>query len=189
VGEFFTSFEDAWVAFVDRVEPLESFWDEFPDEPDFVAEGWLIVPPPEIKRAALGVQAALELPGLRIVPHHFLHVWLRGAYGPDLDELLGLAPFELRLPRLTCFHTAVVAEVESEELAAIEAPAVFLPHLSLAYVELPVDPAPIRDGLAPRRNTNLGSFVVEELLHVRVPAAKSTVLEPWEVVERVPLRR
>jgi hypothetical protein len=183
--EWFTSFEDAWAAFLRRGVPLESFWDEFADDPDAVLEGLLIVPPPALKRAALRVQGELEeVAGLRIVPHHFLHVAL-----PHDDEVLELEPFEVAVARLNCFPRAIVAEVQSAALDGLDAPATFLPHLSLAYVETPIDPGPVREVLEPLRVTELGSFVVEEIVHVRIPAAKSTVLSPWTVAERTSLRR
>lgn len=190
MGEWFTSFDDAWAYFVAREEPLESFYAALPDDPNAAIDGWLIEPPVAVKRGALRVQSELEeVLGLRVVPHHFLHVWLRGTHGPDLDQILELPPFELRFSRLNCFHDALVAEAESDELASVDAPPQFLPHLSLAYVELPIEPAPVRDALVPLRGTPLGSFVVDEILRVRVPIAKSTFLQPWTVTERRTLRR
>jgi hypothetical protein len=190
VGEQFTSFDDAWSSFLARTEPLESFFEEFPDDPAVVAEAWLIVPPPQVKREALRVEGALEgVPGLGIVPHHFLHVSLRGSHGPDLGQLLKLGPFQLRIAKLNCLHTAVVAEAESEELDRIDAPETFLPHLSLAYVESSIPVDPVREALLPLREASLGTFVVDELVRVRVPAGKTTVLQPWTVVERASLRR
>jgi 2'-5' RNA ligase len=187
VGELFTSFEDAWAHFLARDEPLESFWDEYPDDPTAALDVWLVVPPPEVKRASLRVQGVLEeIGGLRIVPHHFLHLTL-----PDdqIDALAEHGPFAVRCERLNCFPDAVVAEVESEALDELEAPATFLPHVSLAYVELPIRPDPVREALLPLRRTGLGLFEVDELVRARVPAAKSTVLQPWTVVERASLRR
>ena len=190
MGEQFTSFDDAWSSFLARTEPLESFFEEFPDGPAIVADAWLIVPPPEVKREALRVQGLLEgIPGLSVVPHHFLHVSLRGSHSPDLEQLLELGPFQMRIAKLNCFHTAVVAEVESEELDRIDAPEAFLPHLSLAYVESSIPVDPVREALLPLRDASLGTFVVSELVRVRVPAGKTTVLEPWTVVERASLRR
>jgi hypothetical protein len=143
----------------------------------------VIVPPPELKRAVLRVQGTLEEgPGLRIVPHHFLHVSLPRAH--ELEE-----PFEVSVARVNCFPAAVVAEVGSETLDALDAPETFLPHLSLAYVERPVEPGPVRKIVAPLRDTAFGSFVVDEVVRVRVPAAKATILEPWTVAERLSLRR
>jgi hypothetical protein len=183
VAEWFTSFDDAWEAFLRRNTPLESFWDDLADNPDAVLDAWLIVPPPELKHAALRVQGELEeVRGLRIVPHHFLHVSL--PHGAELD-----GPFEVSVAGVNCFHCAAVAEVASPALDRLDAPETFLPHVSLAYVEVPIDPAPVRDVLAPHRAIELGSFVVEEIVRVRVPAAKATILDPWTVVERVRLRR
>jgi hypothetical protein len=189
VGEWFTSFDDAWSSFLTRTEPLESFFDEFPDDSSFVAEAWLVVPPAEIKREAGRLQAKLEgIPGLVIVPHHFLHISL-GDNGPDLDQLRDLNPFELSIAKPNCFHTAVVAEVASDELDGVDAPGTFLPHLSLAYVERPIAADPVRRTLIPQRDASLGTFVVDELVRVRVPAGRTTVLQPWTVVERASLRR
>ena len=142
MGEWFTSFDDAWSSFLARTEPLGVFFDEFPDDPSSVAEGWLIVPPPEIKHEAMRLQAELAgIPGIVAVPEHFFHVWLRGEHGPDLEQLLELGPFSLSLARLNCFHTAVVAEVDSPGLERLDAPDTFLPHLSLAYVGGPSRPS------------------------------------------------
>jgi hypothetical protein len=183
--DWFTSFDDAWAAFLCRDGALESFWDGLADDPGAVLEAWLIVPPHELKRAVLRVQGTLEeVAGLRVVPHHFLHVSL-----PHDDAVLELEPFEVAVARLNCFPRAIVAEVESAALDGLDAPATFLPHLSLAYVEAPIDPGPVREVLEPLRATELGSFVVGEIVRVAVPAAKSTVLSPWTVVERTSLRR
>jgi hypothetical protein len=179
----FTSFEDAWEAFLRRHEPLESFWGELADDAGAFVDAWLIVPPPELKRVAMRVQGELEdVRGLRIVPHHFLHVSLPHVH--QLEE-----PFEISVVRVNCFPAAVVAEVASATLGAVDTPETFLPHLSLAYVERPVEPGPVRAIVEPLRDTSFGSFVVDEVVRVRVPAAKATILEPWTVVERLSLRR
>jgi hypothetical protein len=186
VGELFTSFDDAWSAFVARDEPLESFWNEFPDDPAAVLDVWLAVPPPVVKREALRIQGELdEIAGLRIVPHHFLHLSLPEEH---VDALAEHGPFIVECTRLNCFPAAVVAEADSPALTD-DAPTTFLPHVSLAYVELPIHPQPVGDALVPLRDAALGSFEVDELLRVRVPAAKSTVLQPWTVLERLPLTR
>jgi hypothetical protein len=98
-------------------------------------------------------------------------------------------PFEVSVARVNCFPAAVVAEVESETLDALDAPETFLPHLSLAYVERPVEPGPVRAIVEPLRDTAFGPFLVDEVVRVRVPAAKATIFEPWTVVERLSLRR
>jgi hypothetical protein len=185
MGERFTSFDDAWSSLLARDQPMESLWDELPDDPSFTVDLWLMVPAPEVKRAALAVQGRLEdVEGLRIVAHDYLHITL----GAQLPDVLGDEPFEVRLPRLNCFPDAVVAEAESDVLDDIDVPT-FLPHLSLAYVERPFHPRALHNVLVPLRQTDLGSFVVDELVQVRVPAAKSTMLQPWAVIDRVSLRR
>ncbi len=189
MGEWFTSFDDAWSSFLARTEPLESFFDEFSEDSTFIAEDWLVVPPPEVKREAVRLQSELEgVPGLVVVPHHFLHVSISDN-GPDVDDLRELGPFELRLVRVNCFPAAVVAEIESTELDGVDAPPTFLPHLSLAYVEEPTAVDPVREAVLPLRDVSLGSFVVDELVRVQVPASRTTILQPWTVVERGSLRR
>jgi hypothetical protein len=181
----FTSFDDAWSSFLARDEPLESFWSALPDDATFTVDRWLVIPTPGVKRAALRVQGALEdVVGLQIVAHDYLHVTL----GALLPDALGDEPFEVRFPRLNCFPSAVVAEVESDVLDEVDVPT-FLPHLSLAYVERAIDPRPLHDVLVPMRHADLGSFTVEELVHVRIPAAKTTFLQPWAGIDRVSLRR
>jgi hypothetical protein len=190
VGEWFTSFDDAWSSFLARSEPLEPFFDEFPEDPSSLAEGWLIVPPPEIKHEAMRLQAELEdIAGIVAVPEHFFHVWLRGEHGPDLEPLLELGPFSLSLARLNCFHTAVVAEVDSPGLERLDTPDTFLPHLSVAYVGTPVAAQPVREAVVPFRELSLGTFIVDDLVRVRLPAGRTTVLQPWTVIERASLRR
>ena len=59
MGRFFTSFSEAWDYFLGRAEPLEWFLGDFPDDEDFVAEGWLIEPSWQIKRAAFAAVAVV----------------------------------------------------------------------------------------------------------------------------------
>src|SRR6185312_9079410 len=74
LADYFTSFDDAWRAFLSRTDPLESFYDEFAGGA-FDGDVWVIQPSLEVKRAALRVQGELEqLDFLELVPHHFLHV-------------------------------------------------------------------------------------------------------------------
>src|SRR5829696_1881472 len=80
VGRFFTSFDEAWQYFLGRAEPLEWFFGDFPEDEASSAEGWVIVPPKEIKQAALALQGACAgCEWLAVVPEHFLHVGLAGA--------------------------------------------------------------------------------------------------------------
>lgn len=79
MGDWFTSVGDAWRHFLAREEPLESFHG-LPDDPEPVGEGWLFVPPEQVREAALRVQQRLTRLGwLALTPPHF-HVWLRGAH-------------------------------------------------------------------------------------------------------------
>ena len=98
LGEYFTSFDDAWRAFLARTEPLESFYDEFTGGA-FDGEVWVIEPSPEVKRAALRVQGELEpFDFLELVPHHFLHVAVPHAAVRGFD-----APIDLEYSRVNCF--------------------------------------------------------------------------------------
>ena len=130
VGEFFESFDEAWAYFLARDEPLESFYDEFTGG-SFAGEVWLIAPTPEVKRAALRVQSALErFDFLDVVPHHFLHVSVSDTVVERLET-----PVDLEYANVTCFHTAVVAEVHAPALQALDPGPTFLPHLTLAVVK------------------------------------------------------
>jgi len=71
----------------------------------------------------------------------------------------------------------------------LDAPDTFLPHLSLAYVDRPIEAQPVREALAPFRELSLGTFIVDKLVRVRLPLGRTSVLQPWTVVERASLRR
>jgi 2'-5' RNA ligase len=189
MGEWFTDFDDAWRSFLTRDEPLESFFEQFPED-EFEIEGWLIVPSRETKRAVAELQRRLDdVDGLEPVPAHFLHVWLRGEHGPDLGQLRALAPFELDYARVNCFHTAVVVEAHSSALEQVDAPAHYLPHLTIAVVRDVPDPEAVRRAVVPLRDTAVGTDLVDELVSIRAPGSQTTVLQPWTVVERLALRR
>jgi hypothetical protein len=100
--------------------------------------------------------------------------------------------FEISYPRLAFLHGAIVAEAEAPELRALVARAwperdlsVFLPHLSIAYVREPVDPAEVRPVV--ERDTLLGRHLVTEIALCIVPVSKQTMLEPWTVAATVEL--
>ena len=188
MGDLFTTFDDAWQHFLAREEPLESFYDQFPDE-ETDGEGWLVVPPPEVKREVLRLQAELEdVPGLEPIPHHFLHVWLGGRQGLDIEQLTEAGPFELAYPHVGCFHTAVFVEAHSERFEEVEAPEDYLPHLTIAVMRDAPDVGPVRDAVVPLRDADVGTVVVDEIVYARFPLSKTTVLQPWTVVERRSLR-
>ena len=190
----FESFDEAWHAFLLRTEPLESFFDGFPDDRGAVMEGWLIALPPEVVTAARAIQERLaHLDGLVTVPAHFLHVWIgeAGAAGEAPARWPELAPVELELRRVSCFHTAVVAEAHGS-LGPLLAgsglnPSTFLPHLSLAYVRDEQPPHELRDALVSFRDEPLGRFVADEIALVRFPAGRTTVLQQWEVLRTIRL--
>ena len=55
MGGLFTSFDAAWEYFLERREPLEDFFVAEFDDRETDVDVWLIVPPPEVKRAALAI--------------------------------------------------------------------------------------------------------------------------------------
>jgi 2'-5' RNA ligase len=195
VGRLFTSFDEAWLYFVGRAEPLEWFFGQFPDDDAFVAEGWVVVPPDEIRQAALELQGALAaLEWLALVPEHFLHVWLGGATstGGRPRELRQSGAFDAVYQRVNCFHSAVVVEVEAHELRSLIAgtqvdPSTFLPHMTIGVTRQEHDPVPLQAALLPLRNVELGVGEVTELTRIRFPAAQTTLLQPWTAVETVRL--
>jgi hypothetical protein len=192
VGELFTSFAESWSHFLTRTAPLESFFAQFPEDDAHVIEGWLIVPPPEVKREVVRVQTILEeVPGLQVVPHFFLHVWIAGApaFGPEIDEIAAAGPFALAFRNVNAFHTAIVVEAHAERLRDVDAPPEFLPHMTIAVVDGTPDVVPVRDAVVPLRELDFGATIVEELTRVRAPAGRRTILQPWTVTRRLHLRR
>jgi 2'-5' RNA ligase len=190
----FESFDEGWQAFLSGSEPLESFFAAFPEDPDAVLDGWLIEPPREVATAARAIQARLaHLDWLVPVPAHFLHVWIAedGVAGNAPERWPELPPVELEVRRVSCFRTAVVAEVHGLLAPLLARSRVerstFLPHLSLAYVLDEQPPHELRDALVPLRDEPLGRFVADEVQLVRVPAGRSTLLQPWEVERTVRL--
>jgi len=195
VGRFFSSFSDAWEYFLARAEPLEWFFGDFPEDEDFVAEGWLIEPPSGIKQAARQLQEAFTgIEWVAAIPDHFLHVWLGGpiSLGGHPATLAGSGAFELTYYRLNCFHSALVVEADAPELprlvegTAIDA-ATFLPHMTIGVTREEHDPDDLRQVVLPLREVELGTATVTELKRVRFPAARTTLLQPWAVVETVTL--
>jgi hypothetical protein len=163
-----------------RTEPLEGFYDEFAGGA-FDGEVWVIQPTPEVKRAALLVQGDLErFDFLDLVPHHFLHVSVPHAAVRELEE-----PIDVEYVRVNCFHTAVVTEVDSPALRALDPAPTFLPHMSLAYVTRPAPPDELRPALEQLRETSFGRQRVEEVLRIHVELSRERGLQPWTIVDRV----
>jgi hypothetical protein len=195
VGRFFTSFDEAWEYFLARGEPLEWFFGEFPEDEEFVGEGWIIEPPGEIKRAALELQGAFaKFKWLAPIPEHFLHVGLGGAVSlaGRPQELRHSGAFDAVYRRVNCFDSAVVVEVDAPQLHSLVAGtqadvSTFLPHMTIGVTRETHDPTDLRRALLRLRNVQLGASEVTELTHIRFRAARSTLLQPWTVVETVPL--
>jgi hypothetical protein len=193
MGRLFTSFDETWEYFLARTEPLEWFYGQFPDDEEFVAEGWVVEPPREIKRAAMNLQGVFAgLNWLAPVPEHFLHVWVGGAreLATKPEELRKSGSFEAVYRRVNCFHSAVVVEVEAPPLRSFVAgtevdTATFLPHMTIGVTREEHDPEDLRRVLLPVRNIELGVSGVTELTRIRFPAGQTTLLRPWSVMETV----
>ncbi len=126
MGRFFTSFEEAWRSFLDRKEPLESFFAEFPEAESYIVT-WLL---PFDKALVPRVRAVQEsfapLDWITPQPEHFLHTSVAAVAVSDrrpTNEEIGFAverarqawagveAFEVEYRRVNCFHPAVVVEV------------------------------------------------------------------------------
>jgi hypothetical protein len=190
MGRLFTSFDEAWRFFRDRAEPLEDFFVLFPDEETFLL-GWLLRPDPELVPAVQRAQAAFtHLAWITPQPAHFLHVWLGGVAiaprRPGADDVA----VAVDRPR------ALVARLlEADYWRALPIPGAlggvelrtFLPHVTIAALAGAHDPAPLRDALAAVRDADLGRQRVDQATLCVIPAARTTILDPWEVVGAVRL--
>jgi len=58
VGRFFSSFDDAWAAFLERDEPLEDLFEALPDEEAYLTT-WLALPGERVAVEAASVQDEL----------------------------------------------------------------------------------------------------------------------------------
>ena len=183
-GTLFESFDEAWEYFLRRSEPLEDFFDSFPAD-EFDGEAWVIEPSPAVKAAAADLQRPLAaFDWLRVLPEHFLHVALLvpGA------ELRGRGPFELEYRVVTCFHDAVVVQVEAPSLQAIDPRPTFLPHMTLAITTREAPPAELRDVVVGMRAATLGRDEATEAIRIGFPFSRDRLLEPWTVRERIQLK-
>jgi hypothetical protein len=157
-------------------------------------EGWIVEPPPDVKAAVASMQDRLRnFEWLQPVPEHFLHVWI------GVPERLGKAPqrwpgisrFEITYGGPNCFHTAVVLEVTApirQLVAGTENDVpTFLPHLTVAVTRVEHEPRELRDVLSTLRGSVREGQTVSEAKLVRFPSAKSTLFQPWQVLETVGL--
>ena len=200
VGELFTDYDGAWAHFLERAEPLESFYARLPDDPVATIDGWLIEVPAAIKTASRQLRDRLaHVESLRPVPDHFLHVWLGSAreLSPARAEKAwaGIRPFGVQYRRVNCFHDAVIVEADAKGVRSLVAaglphisPETFLPHMTVAYTAARTPPEPVRQALAAFRESAFGEGLVREVRLCRVPIARSTFLEPWTAVAAVELR-
>jgi hypothetical protein len=198
VGRFFSTFDEAWADFLVREEPLESFVEQFPDEEAYLTV-WLVPPGAAVVEEAAAVQNELRgLEDLRLTPAHWLHVSLGHGREDDLeivrDRLRGFGAFEAEYGPTTCFHPAVVLEARSDRFAELAVRidpecdlSVFLPHLSVAYVDGRPDPGPVRERLLALRDRPLVRERVAEVQLCVIPVARDQLLTPWRVAGVVTL--
>jgi hypothetical protein len=198
VGRFFSSFDEAWAAFLERDEPLEDFFAGFPEEEAFLTV-WLALPGPAVQAEATAVQQALAgIAGLRPPPTHWLHVSLGPGREDNLDRvrerLRDFGSFSVEYGPATCFHEAHVLEVHSDrmtDLARVIHPErdleLFLPHVSVAYVAGTPEPGPSRQKLIQLRDRPPVRELISEVQLCVVPVRRSKLLTPWRIAGVVPL--
>lgn len=128
------------------------------------------------------------------IPDHFLHVWLGDArvLGERTMAWAGSGAAEIEYRNVNCFHSAVVVEAHGPRLARLIAGTgldqdTFLPHLTIAITRQEHDAAELREVLLTLREANLATETATEVKRVRVPAARTTFLQPWDVAEIVAL--
>jgi 2'-5' RNA ligase len=134
------------------------------------------------------------------VPDHFLHVSV-GEPG-DLDvrgaerAWRDVEPFELAYLQANCFHEAAIIEAHGEGVEMLVERAfpnadlsLLLPHMSIGYVRRSEFADELRKALKPFRDVDFGGGMVDEIFLCEVPAARSTFLQPWSVLDSVKLRR
>jgi 2'-5' RNA ligase len=198
MGTLFRSYNEARSFFLARREPLESFWEQLPDDPAATLRGWLIVPPPEVKeRVSRLVEALAGFDWIDVTPEHFLHVWVGPAREGDVTRTSkawrSIPPFVISYRRASCFHDAVIVEAHTDgvrKLAESALPHVdvnLLPHMSVGYVRRPGGPNGLRRTLTPFRDLDLAAGIVRDVHLCEIPIAKSTFLQPWRVVDSVRL--
>lgn len=116
--------------------------------------------------------------------------------------------FNVSYGPINCFHSAIVVEVEGDGPRTLVSKLIetgywndlpiegalpgvpietFLAHLTIGTVKKPSDPAPLRDVLARLREARLGRQRITRASLCVIPASRTTILDPWEVVGSVVL--
>lgn len=211
MGRFFTSFDEAWAFFLDRDHELEDFFAAFPVTEQYIL-GWLLPADSTLRPAVARVQESFsQLDWVTPLAADFLHVWIGAVsaspHRPEAAEIASaledaerawadVEAFDLLYPRVNCFHDAVVAETRGDGPGRLLRQLVyagisrvpldtFLPHLTLGVFSASSDPRTLRDVLVPLRETELGQQRVTEAVLCVIPASRTTILDPWEVVGSV----
>ena len=178
---------------------MESFWDRLPDDPTALVRGWLIEPPGGAATASRELRkVAASFEWIAAPPDHFLHVWVGPARDVDAESARRswsrVEPFAIDYRRANCFHEAVIVEAHAggvRRLVELGLPhvdrTVLLPHMSVGYTRRSERPAELRAALAPFRDAEFGRGLVREVLLCDVPVSRSTILQPWTVLDRVTL--
>jgi hypothetical protein len=202
----FTSFDDAWRFFLNRQDEMESFFDDLPEQPSYLL-AWLLRLDDEACASAVEAaqRAFSHLAWITPQPRHFLHTSIaavsvapRPPSQGEIDVAIqraqqawtSIGSFAVRYRRINCFHSAVVVEVEGDGprtlAAAAGAPTeTFLAHLTIGSVHEPHDATALRDALIPLREADIGGERITQASLCVIPASRSTVLDPWEIVGSV----
>jgi len=159
---------------------------------------WITPQPGHFLHVSLaGVAGARRLPSVDEI---------KAALEPAEQAWRGAGPFEVCYRRFNCFHSAVVIKVEGNGPRALASKLVeanywhelpiegalpgprmntFLAHLTIGTVNAAHDPAPLREVLISLRDANLGRQRFNHAALCVVPASRTTILDPWQVVGSV----
>lgn len=209
MATLYRSYGDAWEGFAGATH-MESFLDSQPVTTKYLLS-WQVPVSREVGEATGELRRSLAALGdFVIIPDELLHVSVAPIGLTDevdhqlerrqLDEgrkaWRPLGPFRVRYGPVSCFPTAVVAEVHDRGvfealglLRDLPPPPTFLPHMTLALAASRRPAAPVRNLLAPLRDGQflLGEQVVDRVQLCRIRMGPGSLLEQWEVVGEVHL--
>jgi 2'-5' RNA ligase len=212
VGRYFATFEEAWSFFLTREEPLEEFFGRLPDHESYILCWLLPFERSLVPRIQTAQRSFAALEWIDPQPEHFLHTSIAAVAvsprRPTADEITaaaeaarrawsGVQPFDVHYRRVNCFHDAVVVEVSGDgpktlverlvDEGAVDTvdPEVFLPHVTIGAFNERADASALRHALTQIRDLDVGRQRVGEATLCLVPASRSTILSPWEIVGRV----